>query len=267
MPSPESVTRIAKILARATSDSAAEADTAISMAHKRMIHDGVTMDDLLRLPISELYQATIARLAEKIANERSDLSKDSQRQLYADYLDKIVDKFRGGGRNNESGSHWQASPDEEPSREDYARDFYNRTGKSAGQGTHQEPPREAPKGRGQRAETSTADDRVFTARFGKFNLSFSWSKFVRGMQASFGRGSFVWTALAEPQATARLAGASIMFAMVAVFGVFVLLGVLFAALPFTVPMPNFQFTTVVTHSTAIVSLWRAWWLFNHGWYR
>jgi hypothetical protein len=59
MPNTETISRIAKILARATSPEPSEAEAAIEGAYKRMIRDRVTITDLLSLPVVELYQETL----------------------------------------------------------------------------------------------------------------------------------------------------------------------------------------------------------------
>ena len=54
----ETISRIAKILARAGSDNPNEAAQALQGAYKRMVRDGVSLPDLLSLPLEELYQGS-----------------------------------------------------------------------------------------------------------------------------------------------------------------------------------------------------------------
>ena len=88
------IERVAKILAKATSDNAAEADLAIRHAFGRMQRDGVTFGELLSLPKDILFQSTLSRLAELLSRELNpDLSEGGKRELYAQLLKLIVEKF------------------------------------------------------------------------------------------------------------------------------------------------------------------------------
>ena len=87
------ISRVAKILARATSPEEGEAKTALDHAYKRMVRDGVTLQDLLTLPETELFQDALVRLVDVILSNQSDLSPSAKRSAYAEYMRLIVAKF------------------------------------------------------------------------------------------------------------------------------------------------------------------------------
>jgi hypothetical protein len=120
------IQRIAKILARASSDNAGEAETALRGALGRMKRDGVSFKDLLSLPVEELYQDTLVKLIELLVQERTELSHSSRRDLYSTYLKLIVAKFSNASTKEEDeatsgGQGSREQSDREAQREEYVR--------------------------------------------------------------------------------------------------------------------------------------------------
>ena len=113
------VSRVAKILARATSPEENEAKSALDHAYKRMVRDGVTLQDLLTLPEAELFQDALVRLVDVILSNQADLSPSAKRAAYAEYMRLIVAKFSGAGQSSTAG---------ESSREEQARAYRERHG-------------------------------------------------------------------------------------------------------------------------------------------
>ena len=89
----ENIETIAKILAKATSDIASEADSAIVSAINRMKRDGIELEDLLRLDEKLLYQETLIILVGQIVKSNNQLSIDAKRELYKKYFSLVNDKF------------------------------------------------------------------------------------------------------------------------------------------------------------------------------
>ena len=85
MPDQRTISLIAKILARAGSDNQNEATAALEGAYKRMVRDGVTIRDLLSLPLGELYQDTLVKLIDVILADQPNLSLPAKREAYAEY--------------------------------------------------------------------------------------------------------------------------------------------------------------------------------------
>jgi hypothetical protein len=114
MPNTETISRIAKILARATSPEPSEAEAAIEGAYKRMIRDRVTITDLLSLPVVELYQETLVRLIFVILRNQTNLSPQERRKAFEDYMVLITERFatvvdgtNGYTSSNSSSEHKQ----------------------------------------------------------------------------------------------------------------------------------------------------------------
>ena len=149
MADPADIERIAKILARGTSDNAAEAETAIRHAYGRMLRDGVTFGDLLSLPKEALYQTTLSRLAEIISRElKPELSENAKRDIYAELLRLIVEKFTGSTKRTED----RADSD----REKAAREYEARRREEEARRGRSEPPPKPGQG-GKKAEPPPKD--------------------------------------------------------------------------------------------------------------
>lgn len=117
------IERIAKILAKATSDNPSEAEASIHSAYGRMQRDGVTLSDLLSLPERDLYQDALVRLADHIVKQQTELSPSQKRALYAEYLARVVEKFAGRTQSDSGGTD-RGRADRE--RQDKARAYEER---------------------------------------------------------------------------------------------------------------------------------------------
>jgi hypothetical protein len=234
------ISRIAKILARATSPEPNEAKSALDHAYKRMVRDSVTLADLLTLPEAELFQDTIVRLVDVILAHQTDLSPSAKRLAYAEYMRLIVAKFSGAGEG--------ASTSQGQSREDAARDYRERYG-------YKEETRkqENDKSFNQKNEKTEKQEN---------NFSFNWPKplaFIVSpwhvIRPLFSYGGLFWLFLHEPVAMLRLLGASILWGMgfslalmtVAAFGHIV---------THTQPVVDVSLHALFGALTAIGTLWR-----------
>ena len=103
MPTQATIQRIAKLLARATSPEAGEAQAALEGAFKRMKRDGVSFDDLLALPQDDLYQDILVKLIDLMLADQPNLSHASRREAYKQYMLLIVAKFSGGWDGQRAG--------------------------------------------------------------------------------------------------------------------------------------------------------------------
>ena len=92
----ENITRIAKILARATSPEPNEAATAVDAAYKRMRRDQVGVKHLLSLPLIELYQEALVKLVMRILSQQQDLSPGERRKAFENYMSLISARFAAG---------------------------------------------------------------------------------------------------------------------------------------------------------------------------
>jgi hypothetical protein len=198
------IQRIAKILARVTSDNAGEADTALHSALARMKRDGVTLRDLLTLPESDLYQSSLVKLAELIVQEQTNLSQSARRELYAKYLALIVLKFSGGsssppGDDSTGKGTSKQSSDRESQRKEYeqrsrdeeARRAKDRANHDAGTGNRTPPPENKQKPEKQEngnTQSSTNVDLPLAWDSSRFPFSFSPARFFSFL---FGSESFI----------------------------------------------------------------------------
>lgn len=96
MASQETISRVGKILARATSSEPNEASAALQAAYKRMRRDQVGIRQLLTLPLSELYQEPLVKLVMLILENQPDLSPPERRKAFETYITLITDRFSGG---------------------------------------------------------------------------------------------------------------------------------------------------------------------------
>lgn len=89
----ETISRIAKILARGTSGNPGEADAAIDGAYKRMVRDRVTIKDLLTLPLVELYQEALIKLVFVVLENQTNLTPPERRKAIENYMALITARF------------------------------------------------------------------------------------------------------------------------------------------------------------------------------
>lgn len=238
------ISRIAKILARATSPEPNEAKSALDHAYKRMVRDSVTLADLLTLPEAELFQDTIVRLVDVILDNQTDLSPSTRRKAYAEYMRLIVAKFSGAGEG--------ASTSHGRSREDDAKEYRER------HGYREEPPK-----REQKNDTSFTQKNEETEKQDN-NFSFNGLKFPaivvstwRAMRPLFSRGGLVWLFLHEPVVMFRLLGASILWGMG--FAIVIMTVVAIGHIVTnTNPSPSFDFAlrSLFSWLTAVGAIWR-----------
>jgi hypothetical protein len=93
MASEENISRIAKILARATSSEPHEASAALHAAYKRMRRDQVGIRQLLSLPLDELYQEALVKLVSVVLEDQTDLSPAERRKAFENYMAMITARF------------------------------------------------------------------------------------------------------------------------------------------------------------------------------
>jgi hypothetical protein len=244
------ISRIAKILARATSPEPNEAKSALDHAYKRMVRDSVTLADLLTLPEAELFQDTLVRLVEVILANQANLSPPAKRTAYAEYMRLIVAKFSGAGEG--------ASTSRGRSREDDAREYRER------HGYKEEPPkRENAEAEKQKNDKSFTQKNDKTEKRGKWSslfkvdhpapvvevLTFIWSLFTRG--------GLIWLFFHEPVVMFRLLGASILWGMG--FAIVIMTVVAFGHIVTnTNPSPPFNFglRNLFSCLTVLGTIWR-----------
>jgi hypothetical protein len=236
------ISRIAKILARATSPEPNEAKSALDHAYKRMVRDSVTLADLLTLPETELFQDTIVRLVDVILANQTDLSPSAKRLAYAEYMRLIVAKF--------SGAEEGASTSRGRSREDDARDYRERHGYKE-------------ESKKQENDTSFTQKNEETKKQ-ENGFSFNWVSlpaFVvstwRIMRPLFLRGGLIWLFFHEPVAMFRLLGASILWGMG--FAIVIMTVVAIGHIVTnTNPSPSFDFAlkSLFSWLTTLGTLWR-----------
>lgn len=260
----ETVSRIAKILARAGSDNENEAQAALEGAYKRMKRDGVTLSELLSLPLQELYQEALVKLVGVIVAEQGDLSPASKRALYAEYMRLVVMKF-SGGTSGESQSN-EGNQQNDRSREEEARRY-------------EEARRRQESERSRSSEGSNHDENTFkrknvnpsetwtarTFQVGRFTFSFSPAAFFSALQQLFGRGSFAWNAFRDPLRAFRLCAASLLFGFGLAAAVLLVAAVLHTVTG-TGPLWDIRLKNAFSFLAAVGFLLKANLLYREGWF-
>lgn len=93
---PKTLDTINKLVNRATSENAPEAESAVRGALGRMKKHGVAFEDYLEsLDPDEVFQYGVVRVADKYVQERDDLSIPKKRDLYAKILARISARYSG----------------------------------------------------------------------------------------------------------------------------------------------------------------------------
>ena len=87
------ISRVAKILARATSPEPNEAHVALHSAYKRMQRDHVEIHHLLTLPLADLYQETLVKLVILILEKQDNLSPSDRRKSFENSMSLITHRF------------------------------------------------------------------------------------------------------------------------------------------------------------------------------
>ncbi len=258
----ETVSRIAKILARAGSDNQNEAQAALHGAYKRMKHDGVTLADLLALPLQELYQEALVKLVGLIVAEQEDLSPDSKRTLFAEYMRLIVERFSGAS-DNDRFQEETARQKQERSREEEARRYEEARRRQEAE-RNRESARPGPDFAPKSEPDATTRDAV-TVQLGRFAFSFSPAAFFSAIQASFGRGSFAWNAFRNPGRALQLGAASILFG-IAFAGVVLLVAAVLHSVTGTRPFWDVRLKDAFSFLVALGFFLKARRLYQEGWF-
>lgn len=198
--------RVAKILARATSPEEGEAKSALEHAYKRMVRDGVTLQDLLTLPETELFQDALVRLVDVILSYQANMSPPAKRAAYAEYMRLIVAKFSGAGQ----GSGNDATGERQRSRDEEAKEYRERHG-------YQQEKSRADFTRGN-DKTNKPQNESPTSQ--ENSHSFIWAKIPEPLARAFGfvrpwfqHGGICWLFFHEPAIMLRLLAASILWGM------------------------------------------------------
>lgn len=223
----DATSRIAKILARATSENENEAAAALNSAYARMKRDGVTVRDLLALPEQELYQDALVRLVDLVVKDQPDLSPSERRELYAKYFELVAAKFAG-----KYSEHTESTQSNDAKNDRSAR----ATGK---------------------------DEEPLGKERGSF--SFSPAALLGLLRGSFGSGSFALAALARPVASLRLLAASALFGSAASAAVLIVVATLHA-LTGTRPFWDVPLRDAFTFLAALGTFWKARALYRQGWF-
>lgn len=269
MPDRTTISRIAKILARAGSDNSNEATAALQGAYKRMERDGVTLRDLLSLPIDELYQDTLVKLVDVILADQPNLSPSTRREAYSEYMLLIVARFSGAwdGKSDRSSSNETSSRSKgQGSREEEAREYEERRAReeSARGRANTPPPHKEPF---KQENTKTPEHKAaHTFKLGKFSFSFSPATFFSTLQVVFGRGSIVWHSLHDPARALRLFAACFLFGA-AFAGVVLTVAAIGHALTHTGPLWDIKLKNAFSFLLAIGWIWKARALHRDGWFR
>lgn len=274
MPDQTTIQRIAKLLARATSPEAAEAQAALEGAFKRMKRDGVSFDDLLTLPKNDLYQDVMIKLVDLILADQPNLSPASRREAYEKYILLIVAKFSGGwdgqraGEGSGGGRTQQDSDREAAARayeerrkaEEAARERERTSGTG---GTSKNTGNQS---RPNTQESPAQPPKTYTWSWKGRAFSFSPAAFQAAMQPVWGRGSILWHTLHDPSKGLRLLAASILWGMGFAL-VLIALSAMAHSLTNTNPLWDVQLKNLFAFLTAIGTIWRARLFWQAGWFQ
>ena len=262
----ETISRVAKILARTGSDNPNESAQALQGAYKRMVRDGVSLRDLLSLPLEELYQDTLVKLIDVILNNQPNLSPSSRREAYSEYMLLIVARFSGAwdGQSSQSGGSSSSTQDSQPgSREEEARKYEERRRQQEaerGRGGQSAPPPSPPpspppKPNGnaysrQNGNTPEWQNKAYRFQVGKLAFSFSPAAFFSALGMLFGRGSITWHALHQPGRALKLFAVSLLYGLGCAGVVLVIAGV-FHGLTGTGPLWDIKLKNAVAFLAAV----------------
>jgi hypothetical protein len=269
VPDRATISRIAKILARAGSDNPNEAAAALDGAFKRMVRDGVTLHDLLSLPTDELYQDTLVKLVDLILADQPNLSPSSKREAYSQYLLLIAARFSGAwdGQGDRSSGSSAGGSAGQGSREQEAREYEERRAReeAARRRANPEPPPQSESPYKQENSKTPEHKNAYTFSLGKFAFSFSPASFFSALQAVFGRGSIVWHALHDPLRALRLFAACFLFGA-AFAGVVLIVAAIGHTLTHTGPVWNIKLKNAFSFLVAVGFIWKARALHHAGWF-
>ena len=268
----ETIARVAKILARATSPEPGEAAAALNGAYKRMIRDGVTLQDLLSLPVSELYQNTLTRLADIIVENTPGLSPSERREAYRVYLERIVAKFTDtSSRAGQGGTSRGDGSDRSQERDEYRRRYEEQTRdrqrqEDVGRARQaNEESRENGKTGTRENGKSTPGPRGFRFSFADRRYFFNLDAFTASLRESFGAGTLWTNAFRHPAAAARLFLASALWGA-GFAGVVIVTAAFGHALIGHGPLIDIRLRLLFTVLTAVGTVWKAGALSRAGWF-
>lgn len=268
-----SIQRIAKLLARATSPEAGEAQTALEGAYKRMKRDGVSFGDLLTLPTNDLYQDVLVSLVPLMLADQTNLSPAGRREAYAKYMQQIVAKFSGdwdgqqAGQGSGSGQTQQDDDREAAARayeerrraEEAARERERARAGSSQQGSSQQ-------SRPNAQESPCQASKTYTWSWKGKTFSFSPAAFQAAMQPVWGRGSILWLTMHDPARGFRLLAASLLWGM-GFSIILIALAALAHALTNSQPLWDVQLKNLFAFLAAMGMFWRVWAFWRAGWFR
>jgi hypothetical protein len=268
MPDRKTISVIAKILARAGSENPNEAKSSLEGAYKRMDRDGVSFEDLLSLPISDLYQDTLVKLVDVILADKPHFSPSAKRAAYAEYIRLIVIKFSGAsdGYSDKSTESTQQSK----SREEEAREYEARRQRE-----------EAARSRTGQSESSNQEnnsqfnhqnsktekqENVFSWTIRRHTFSFSPEAFFAAMQPVWGRGSILWHTLHDPVSGFRLFAASFLWGVAFAVVILLIAGV-GHAITGTRPLWDVTLKNLFSFLVIVGMFWKTRAFFLAGWFR
>ena len=267
----ETIQRVAKILARATSSEPEEASTALNGAYKRMVRDGVTLQDLLSLPVAELYQNTLVRLAEVIIADTPDLSPSERREAYSAYLVRIVGKFSnpnaspGGGGGASSDANDRDSKRQEYEQRRAAEEQARRRQAGQNQSTAGKAQESAEKTQSRQNGNTAGSGRGFAFTFADRRYWFSADTFFATLKESFSAGSLFSNSLRHPLPALRLFAAGLLWGMACAAVVIALAAVGHAITGFG-PLINVRLRTLFVVLSAAGTIWKVAALARNGWF-
>jgi Protein of unknown function (DUF2786) len=237
MASQVKIRRIAKLLAQSTSDNPHEAASSLRMAYKLMQNEDIRLEDLLALPIEDLYQETLVKLVDMILDGEEDLSPPARRIAYAECMRLIAEKFTPPKKKPEP-EQQKAS-----SREDEARDYRERNNYSAGQ-----------QGTG-----NQENDKSFAQENEKTNPTNNIQEPLGGAWAAirpwFSHGGFLWLVWREPTMMVRLFFASLIWGAGAAIALMTVAAILHVV-THTQPLYDVPIDFLFPFLTAFGTLWR-----------
>lgn len=262
MPDQATIQRIAKLLARATSPEAGEAQAALEGAFKRMKRDGVSFGDLLTLPTNDLYQDVLVSLVPLMLADQTNLSPAGRREAYAKYMKQIVAKFSGEWDAQQTGQgSGSGQSQQDDDREAAARAYEERRrAEEAARARERARAGASQKTDSQQSHSNAQDSpgqpsKTYTWSWKGKTFSFSPAAFQAAMQPVWGRGSILWLTMHDPARGFRLLAASMLWGMGFAVALIVL-AALAHAMTNTRPMWDVQLKNLFAFLAALGMMWR-----------
>jgi hypothetical protein len=274
MPTPATISRIAKILARVTSTEGHEAEKALQSAYKSMVHDGITIEDVLTLPVEKLYQDTLMQLVTVVLANQDNLSHSSKRERYSKYALLIAQRFSGAwdGQGdpkaaNASNKSTSSTNHTDSGREEQAREYEaRRQAQEKERGRAESHTRQTPPPRQEQSQPSSkSSGKVYPFSIGKYQFTFSPVKFWAGIAPMFARGSLLYHTLHNPVRAGKLFAASLLWGMGFAM-VLILVASVIHAITSTKPLYDVSIRGLFTLLSAIGTVWKSRLLMKAGWF-